>query len=134
MTQFERSSQLKDLEEAISLHREALDLLLASHPRRSGSLNNLASASKTRFELSGHLEDLEEAISLHRGALESFPVLHPERPVSQQLLQRANGTVRTNRAARKTWKKQLGCTRTHLDRPVHPILVDLPPSTTSQTR
>ncbi|KAF8488619.1 hypothetical protein JB92DRAFT_2756991, partial [Gautieria morchelliformis] len=54
-----------DLEEAISMHREALQLLPALHPVRSTSLNDFALALWTWFKNYGRQEDLEEAISLH---------------------------------------------------------------------
>ena len=68
-----------DLDEAISLHREALLLRPASHPNRSASLNNLASSLRTRFEKRGAAIDLDEAISLHRQALILRPAPHPDR-------------------------------------------------------
>ncbi|KAF8509622.1 CHAT domain-containing protein [Gautieria morchelliformis] len=70
------SGRHEDLEEAISLHREALELLPAPHPLRSYPLHNIASALWTRFKQSGRHEDLEEAISLHREALELRPAPH----------------------------------------------------------
>ncbi|KAF8501303.1 CHAT domain-containing protein [Gautieria morchelliformis] len=79
VTRFEQSGRHEDLEEAISLHREALELRPAPHPLRSDSLNNIANALSTRFEQSGRHEDLEEAISLHREALGLLPAPHPLR-------------------------------------------------------
>jgi hypothetical protein len=48
---------MEDLEEAISLHREALTLYPLGHPDRSISLTNLAVALDTRFDQSGRIED-----------------------------------------------------------------------------
>ena len=57
-----QSGQREDLDEAISLHREALGLRPAPHPHRSDSLNDLAAALDTRFGQSGQRDDLDEAI------------------------------------------------------------------------
>ena len=81
-TRFGQSGQREDLDEAISLHREALGLRAAPHPDRSRSLNNLAICAFTRFGQSGQREDLDEAISLHREALGLLPAPHPDRSSS----------------------------------------------------
>ena len=72
-----------DIDEAISLHRQALELLLPSHPTRSHPLNNLGVAFYIRFEKGGQQMDLDEAISLFKKALEFYPpTLHDsEQPV-----------------------------------------------------
>jgi hypothetical protein len=57
------------LEESIAFHRKALELRPGSHPNRSKSLNNLASALKTQFEQTGQLADLDESIAFHQQAL-----------------------------------------------------------------
>ena len=77
-TRFEQSGQSKDLDEAISLHRDAITLRLA-HSERPMSLNNLANALNARFIQSGQPGDLDEAILLHREALGLRPVPHPDR-------------------------------------------------------
>ncbi|EPT05738.1 hypothetical protein FOMPIDRAFT_1111310, partial [Fomitopsis schrenkii] len=46
---FEQLGDRGDLDSAITLHREALELRPAGHPDRSSSLNNLATALHTRF-------------------------------------------------------------------------------------
>ncbi|KAI0040076.1 hypothetical protein FA95DRAFT_1503354, partial [Auriscalpium vulgare] len=73
---------MPDLEEAILLHREGLDLRPPGHPDRSGSLNNLANAVMTQFEQRGRMADLEEAILLHREALALTPIGHTNRSLS----------------------------------------------------
>jgi len=78
-TRFEQRGASNDLDEAISLHREALLLRPASHPDHSMSLNNLANALQTRFQQRGASNDLDGAISLHREALLLRPVPHPDR-------------------------------------------------------
>jgi tetratricopeptide (TPR) repeat protein len=73
---------MTDLEEAILLHREALELRPSPHPCRSHSLNNLGNALLDHYRGTDIMVDLEESISLHREALElrSFP--HPDRSYS----------------------------------------------------
>ncbi|KAF8512788.1 CHAT domain-containing protein [Gautieria morchelliformis] len=82
LARFQQSGGDEDLEGAIYLQRQALELFPASHPHRSSSVSNLATALLTRFEQSGQHEDLEKAISFHREALELRPAPHPDRPVS----------------------------------------------------
>ncbi|KAF8521643.1 hypothetical protein JB92DRAFT_3275043, partial [Gautieria morchelliformis] len=50
-TRFEQYGRHEDLEEAISLHREALELRPAPHPDRSSSLYNMALALLTWFKI-----------------------------------------------------------------------------------
>ena len=63
-------TQQNVLNEAISLHRLALELRPPPHPLRSNSLNSLASALSTRFHRGDQQSDLNEAISLYQQALE----------------------------------------------------------------
>ena len=79
MARFTELGQDEDLEEAILLHRQALELRPASHPDISIFLNNLALALGIKFDHSGHPEDLEESILLHREALRLHPASHPDR-------------------------------------------------------
>ena len=58
---FDHLGQYGDLEEAISFHREALQLRPVSHPDR---LHNVAMALKKRFTQSGECQNPDEAISL----------------------------------------------------------------------
>ena len=81
-TRFEQGGQNSDLDEAISLHRQALELFLPPHPNRSDSLNNLASVLWTRFEQGGQKSDLDEAISLYRQGLKLRLPPHPLRSSS----------------------------------------------------
>ncbi|KAG6333409.1 hypothetical protein ID866_5679 [Astraeus odoratus] len=71
-----------DLEEAISLSQQALELHPVGHTNRSLSLCNLANCIQSRYESQGVLGDLEEAISLHQQALGLHPVGHPHRSSS----------------------------------------------------
>ncbi|KAJ7839402.1 CHAT domain-containing protein, partial [Mycena leptocephala] len=79
---FAQQGDPKDIDEAITLHREALEIRAAPHPDRGGSLNNLAAAVQTRFEQWGDPKDIDEAITLHREALEIHAAPHPERGCS----------------------------------------------------
>ncbi|PPQ75964.1 hypothetical protein CVT26_005745, partial [Gymnopilus dilepis] len=76
---FERIGTLTDLDEAIALHREALDLYLASHPHRPfQSLNNFARALQARFRQRGELSDIDEAVRVLREALQLRSPPHPD--------------------------------------------------------
>ena len=68
-TRFEKRGTSNDLDEVISLHREALLLRPAPDPHRSMSLNNLVTALQTRFKQQGASNDLDEVTSLRREAL-----------------------------------------------------------------
>ena len=59
----------QDLDTAIVLHREALELRPKGHPLRPSSLASLASHLSTRCERLARMEDLDEAIMLNREAL-----------------------------------------------------------------
>jgi hypothetical protein len=98
-TCFKRRGASNDLDEAISLHREALLLRPAPHPDRSTSLNNLANALQTRFTQRGASNDLDEAISLHREALLLWPAPHPDRSTSLNNLANALQTRFEQRGA-----------------------------------
>ena len=86
LIRFEQTSQQVDIDEAISLLRQALVLRLPPHPDYSGSLSNLASALWTRFKQQGQRTDLDEAIPLYRQALDLRPPPHPNRSLSLSCL------------------------------------------------
>jgi tetratricopeptide (TPR) repeat protein len=67
------------LEDAISLHREVLELEPAPRLDRSSSLNNLAVVLRMRYDRSNQHE---EAISLYREALDLRPAPHPNQSIS----------------------------------------------------
>ena len=77
----------KDLEEAIQLYCEALQLCLPGNPGRHYILNNLAIDLEKRYDLNQELEDLEEAI---RFQLESLEVTPPEHSSRGKRLNRLN--------------------------------------------
>ncbi|KAJ7501555.1 tetratricopeptide repeat-containing protein [Mycena galericulata] len=67
---FAKGGDPKDIDEVITLHREALNIHAAPHPDRGSSLINLGNAVRTRFQKWGDPKDIDVAISLHREALE----------------------------------------------------------------
>jgi tetratricopeptide (TPR) repeat protein len=79
---FVKTSCLADLEEAIVLGREALELRPPPHPHRSNSLHDLSAYLAERSNKTGRPADLEEAILLVREALELRSSPHPQRSVS----------------------------------------------------
>ncbi|KAJ7897001.1 CHAT domain-containing protein, partial [Mycena leptocephala] len=81
-TRFGQKGNSRDLEAAISFHRQALAHHGPPHPDCGISLNNLAAAVQTRFAQQGHSRDLEEAITLHRAALALHAPPHPDRGIS----------------------------------------------------
>ena len=66
----------------MSLLREVLELLPATHPSRPISLNTIANTLLVRFEQSGQRDDLDEAMSFHQEALELRPTSYPDRSMS----------------------------------------------------
>lgn len=70
LSRFTQLGVTGDLDEAVVLAREALDLCPQGHPDRSRSLNNLAAALVTRYNQAGVMQDLDEAILLSREALD----------------------------------------------------------------
>ncbi|KAG6331098.1 hypothetical protein ID866_7991 [Astraeus odoratus] len=81
-SKYQSQGTLGDLEGAIAIHQQALDLQAIGHPNRSSSLANLAICMQYRYEAQGALIDLKEAISFHQQALDLRPVGHPSRPSS----------------------------------------------------
>ncbi len=65
----DQSGDSGDLEEAISLGREALLLCAPGHPERSAVLNNLSGSLKKQYNRSRDFKDLEEALALEKEAL-----------------------------------------------------------------
>jgi hypothetical protein len=78
--------ELADLDEAIELGRQALNLRSPPHSYRGGSFNNLANAVRERFEQRGDPEDIDEAIRLGREAMVVFAPPHPNRDVALNVL------------------------------------------------
>ena len=70
---------MEDLDEAIVLVREALELRPQGHPLRSDSLNSLANGLSTRYKRLGVMHDLDEAVALGREALDLYPQRYLDR-------------------------------------------------------
>jgi hypothetical protein len=79
---FQHQGNDKDLDEAITLQREALALCLVSHTDRFGLLNNFANQLSSQ----GNKEDLDQAMALQREALALCPVGHTDRSSSLNIL------------------------------------------------
>ncbi|KAJ6566904.1 CHAT domain-containing protein [Mycena capillaripes] len=79
---FHLCSEPGDLDEAITLHREALCVRAPPHQDRRTSLSNLSYALRARFRLHGELNDLDEAIPLYRELLELQLESNPAREVT----------------------------------------------------
>ena len=82
LAKFEQGGGTSCINEAIDLDREALELCLPGHPKRSVSLTWLAIHLSNRYGQLGATEDLEEAIVLDREALGLRPQGHPDRSMS----------------------------------------------------
>ena len=67
---------MRDVEEAVVLDRETLDLSPRGHPDRSRPLGNLAVDLSTRYNQLGAMQDLDEAIPPDREALDLCPQGH----------------------------------------------------------
>jgi hypothetical protein len=70
---YQRTGEMGDLNESITLHRQSLYLLSPSHPNLSLSLMNLANAVLACFLETGNAGDLEEAITLYHESLHLVP-------------------------------------------------------------
>ena len=82
-TRFKQLGTLSDLEEALALERNALELHPQGHPQRATSLGNIALYLYSRFKQLGMLSDLEEALALQRNVLELCPQEHLRRATSR---------------------------------------------------
>jgi len=77
---YARTGDLGDLEEAIQVSREALQLTPPNSPDRPSRLNNLGAGLYARHARTGDLDDLEEAIRVFRAALKLTSPNSPNRP------------------------------------------------------
>ena len=55
---------MEDLEEAILVVRQAVDVTPKDHPDLAGRLNNLGNKLESRYKRIGKIEDLEEALEV----------------------------------------------------------------------
>ncbi|KAJ8582404.1 hypothetical protein M405DRAFT_885320 [Rhizopogon salebrosus TDB-379] len=103
------------LEEAIALHREALDLQPVSHPDWSRSLNDIANALVARFCHQGNDKDLDDATTIWGEELYSLPAGHHDRSVSLDNLATALITRFTHRGNDKDIDDAIALHRERLD-------------------
>ncbi|ERF72991.1 hypothetical protein EPUS_08848 [Endocarpon pusillum Z07020] len=75
-TVFSSTGLLSDIEEAISLAQEAVDLVPPSHPGRPGWLHNIAQHLRSKAEVAEPAECLGKAIDLERQAIGSVGIDH----------------------------------------------------------
>ena len=68
---------MEDLEEAIRVARQAVDVTPKNHSNLAAWLNNLGNKLGRRYECTGKMEDLEEAIQMARQAVDVTPKDHP---------------------------------------------------------
>jgi hypothetical protein len=64
-----QTSNLEDLEAAISWAQDAVQASRVHHPNRAGRLNNLSNRLSSRYERTGDLDNLEAAISRAQDAV-----------------------------------------------------------------
>ncbi|KAJ7210756.1 hypothetical protein GGX14DRAFT_624867 [Mycena pura] len=79
ITRFDQLGDPKDIDEVISLSREALEIHAAPHPYHGAFINNLAASVMIRFDQKGDPKDIDEAITLNREALEIHAAPHSDR-------------------------------------------------------
>ncbi|KAF8436306.1 CHAT domain-containing protein [Boletus edulis BED1] len=81
-TRYSQLGAMEDLDDAIALAKEALDLCPKGDPVRSILLNTLVTRLSRRYDQFGVKEDLDKAIALAREALDLCPTGHPDRAMS----------------------------------------------------
>jgi len=64
---------MDDLEEAIRMARQAIDITPKDHPDLAAWLNNLGNKLESRYERTGKIEDPEESIQVARQAVDVTP-------------------------------------------------------------
>ncbi|KIM79025.1 hypothetical protein PILCRDRAFT_10686 [Piloderma croceum F 1598] len=76
---FRHLGQIADLEESVTLHKEALGLRPPPHPLRAIPLNNLADALSAQFRQFHRSRDFEESTNMYRQSLDTLPLDHPKK-------------------------------------------------------
>ncbi|KAI6008162.1 hypothetical protein F5J12DRAFT_65835 [Pisolithus orientalis] len=76
---FKKEHRIDDLNEAITLLRDVLELRPLGNHKRAVPLNSLAVCLSSRYDEQGEIDDLEEAIMRGRAVLELCPPGHPDR-------------------------------------------------------
>ncbi|KAG6371198.1 hypothetical protein JVT61DRAFT_9821 [Boletus reticuloceps] len=80
LSRFERLGDLSDIEHAISMLRDAVNLIPVDHPLKATLLINLGIIFFHRFIHLRELDDLEDAIIRQRDAVDLTPYGHPDKP------------------------------------------------------
>jgi tetratricopeptide (TPR) repeat protein len=75
--QYDRTGKIEDLEQAIRVSRQAVDITPGDHPDLAVLLNDLGNQLGSRYERTGKIEDLEEAIRMIQQAVDVTPKDHP---------------------------------------------------------
>ena len=83
---FQRSGDLADLQQAVSVLQELVRSTSSEDDRHRAGLWNLGEALFYRFERLGQLSDLEDAISRRREAVDLTPDGHPDMPIILNIL------------------------------------------------
>ncbi|KAJ7118399.1 CHAT domain-containing protein [Mycena crocata] len=71
---------IKDLERALQMEQEVVELTQEGNPRRPGRLQSLAASLYYRFRRLGNIKDLERVLQINREAVELTSEGHPDRP------------------------------------------------------
>jgi tetratricopeptide (TPR) repeat protein len=79
-TRFQRTGHQPDLDEAITVDRDAVAATPTGHTARPRYLSNLCSSLRARFERTGQQPDLDEAIAVGRDAVAATPTSHTDQP------------------------------------------------------
>jgi hypothetical protein len=74
-----RTRAMADLEEAIQVSRQAVDIVLKDHLEWARRLNSLGCGLSNRYLRTGVIADLEEAIQVSRRAADITPEDYPDR-------------------------------------------------------
>ncbi|TEB28294.1 hypothetical protein FA13DRAFT_1775971 [Coprinellus micaceus] len=77
MRRFERTGELQDITQAISMGSQAVRLTPEGHASLPNTLHNLGNLFLSRFERTNKLEDISEAISLHSKVVHMSPKGNP---------------------------------------------------------
>jgi tetratricopeptide (TPR) repeat protein len=78
--EFQQTGRRAEIDQAVTLFRQAAEAIPADHPRRGMVLSGLGAAYMTRFESFGDTADLDQAITWGRGAVHAIPAGHDDRP------------------------------------------------------
>jgi hypothetical protein len=92
-----RVGEMANLDEAITLYRQAVMGTPEDHPDLAMYLSNLAEALRIRFARTGELADAGEAVDVGHRAVSAVPADHPRRPLHRLNLGTAMGPLIADR-------------------------------------